>query len=64
MDAVSIKTYWDEVLTNKKITKVLYDRLGLCGFLLDDGIKVEYDHMGKGLFIINDPKTMEPIKYN
>ena len=59
-----IEKFWNEVLLNKTITKVNYDRFGLSGFFLNDGTKVGYEHGGKGLYIVTDNTSGKPIKYS
>ena len=59
-----MKIFWKEALTGKKITKVFFDKTGLRGFMLEDGTKVEYDYLDRGMYIVKDKLTSKPMVYN
>lgn len=59
-----IKKFWDSILVDRKITKTFYDDVSLTGFMLNDGVKVEYDHKTKGLYVISDPTTHTPVVHH
>ena len=63
MNIIDLKKFWDAALLDKKITQTFYDGSGFTVFMLNDGIKIEYDRT-KGLYISKDNKTNQPIKYH